>query len=254
MKGVMSIHTLFTCGEDFIREAKRMADEAGCLLHMHMSESDLEPAWAREHLKTTPVEAYDGMGCLDENVLASQLVQVTDKEIAILAEKDVKAISMPLSNCEVGGGIAPIEKMLEADMTVGLGTDGYVNNFFEVMRGAFLIHKGYHKDPQAMPARKVYRMATELGAKAVGIEAGVIKEGMLADLITVDVARPTPINEYNVYDQLVLFTNPQNVINVMVGGAWLKRDGKLVTLDKEAVRREMEEKTERFWKGDSECR
>lgn len=40
----------------------------------------------------------------------------------------------------------------------------------------------------------------------------------------------------------------------MVGGAWLKRDGKLVTLDKEAVRREMEEKTERFWKGDSECR
>ena len=200
------------------------------------------------------MEAYDGMGCLDENVLASQLVQVTDKEIAILAEKDVKAISMPLSNCEVGGGIAPIEKMLEAGMTVGLGTDGYVNNFFEVMRGAFLIHKGCHKDPQAMPARKVYRMATELGAKAVGIEAGVIKEGMLADLITVDVARPTPINEYNVYDQLVLFTNPQNVINVMVGGAWLKRDGKLVTLDKEAVRREMEEKTERFWKGDSECR
>ena len=66
---------------------------------------------------------------------------------------------MPLSNCEVGGGIAPIEKMLEAGMTVGLGTDGYVNNFFEVMRGAFLIHKkGYHKDPQAMPARKVYRM------------------------------------------------------------------------------------------------
>ena len=97
-------------------------------------------------------------------------------------------------------------------------------------------------------------MATELGARAVGIEAGVIKEGMLADLITVDVARPTPINEYNVYDQLVLFTNPQNVINVMVGGTWLKRDGKLVTLDKEAVRREMEEKTERFWKGDSECR
>lgn len=141
VKGVMSIHTLFTCGEDFIREAKHMADEAGCLLHMHMSESDLEPAWAREHLGTTPAEAYDGMGCLDGNVLASQLVQVTDKEIAILAEKGVKGISMPLSNCEVGGGIAPIEKMLEAGMTVGLGTDGYVNNFFEVMRGAFLISR-----------------------------------------------------------------------------------------------------------------
>ena len=161
---------------------------------------------------------------------------------------------MPLSNCEVGGGVAPVGKMLEAGMTVGLGTDGYVNNFFEVMRGAFLIHKAYLKDPQAMPAKQVYRMATELGAKALGIEAGAVKEGLLADLITVDMKRPTPINEYNIYDQLILFTNPQNVENVMVGGAWLKRDGKLLTLDKEAVRRELEEKTDRFWKGDSQCR
>lgn len=254
VKGMMSIHTLFTCSGDFIREAKKMAEEAGCLLHMHLSESDFEPAWAREHLGTTPAEAYNGLGCLDGNVLASQLVQVTDEEIAILAKKDVKGVSMPLSNCEVGGGVAPVGKMLEAGMTLGLGTDGYVNNFFEVMRGAFLIHKAHLKDPQAMPAKQVYRMATELGAKAVGIEAGAIKEGMLADLITVDAARPTPINQYNVYDQLVLFTNPQNVVNVMVGGTWLKRDGTLITLDKEAVRREMEEKTERFWKGDSECR
>ena len=127
-------------------------------------------------------------------------------------------------------------------MTVGLGTDGYVNNFFEVMRGAFLIHKGYHSDPQAMPARKVYRYGNGARRKGSGIEAGVIKEGMLADLITVDVARPTPINEYNVYDQLVLFTNPPECDKRDGGGAWLKRDGKLVTLDKEAVRREMEEK------------
>ncbi len=254
VKGVMSTHTLFTCDGDFIKEAKRMADEAGCLLHMHLSESDFEPAWAKEHLGTTPVEAYDRLGCLDEHVLASQLVQVSDEEIAILAKRGVKGVSMPLSNCEVGGGVAPVGKMLEAGMTVGLGTDGYVNNFFEVMRGAFLIHKAYLKDPQAMPAKQVYRMATELGAKALGIEAGAVKEGLLADLITVDMKRPTSINEYNIYDQLILFTNPQNVENVMVGGAWLKRDGKLLTLDKEAVRRELEEKTDRFWKGDSQCR
>ena len=250
VQGVMSIHTLFTCGGDFIREAKRQSEEAGCLLHMHLSESDFEPAWTREHLNTTPVEAYDRLGCLDEHVLASQLVQVTDEEIAILAERGVRGVSMPLSNCEVGGGVAPVGKMLDAGMTVGLGTDGYVNNFFEVMRGAFLIHKAHLKDPQAMPARRVYQMATELGARAVGVEAGAIKEGMLADLITVDMARPTPINEYNVYDQLVLFTNPQNVINVMVGGIWLKREGKILTLDRDAVRRELEEKTEMFWKGE----
>lgn len=253
VKGVMSTHTLFTCSGDFIKEAKRLADEAGCLLHMHLCESDFEPQWSRENLNMTPVEAYDRLGCLDGQVLASQLVQVSDEEIATLAKRGVKGVSMPLSNCEVGGGVAPVEKMLRADMIVGLGTDGYVNNFFEVMRGAFLIHKAYLKDPQAMPAKQVYRMATELGAQAVGIEAGAIKEGFLADLITVDIKRPTPINQHNIYDQLVLFTNPQNVINVMVGGAWLKRDGKVLTLNMEAARKELTEKTEKFWKGDSKC-
>ena len=250
VKGVMSIHTLFTCGGDFIREAKGLADEAGCLLHMHLSESDFEPAWAREHLGLSPVEAYERLGCLDGNVLASQLVQVSDEEIAILAKRGVKGVSMPLSNCEVGGGVAPIGRMLEAGIPVGLGTDGYINNFFEVMRGAFLIHKGYLKAPDVMPAKQVYHMATELGARAVGIEAGAVKEGMLADLITVDLSRPTPVNEYNVYDQLVVFSNPRDVVNVMAGGVWLKRDGKLLTLDKEAVRKELAEKTEKFWKGD----
>lgn len=250
VKGMMSIHTLFTCSSDFIRKARDMANELGCMLHMHLSESDFEPAWVREHLGTTPVEAYDSLGCLGGNVLASQLVQVTDEEIAVLAKRGVKAVSMPLSNCEVGGGVAPVEKMLKAGMTVGLGTDGYVSNFFEVMRGAFLIHKAHLKDPQAMPAREVYRMATESGARAIGMKAGVIKAGMAADLITLDMSRPTPINQYNVYDQIVLFSNPQNVINVMAGGVWLKREGKLVTLNRESVRKELEEKTEKFWKGD----
>lgn len=250
VKGIMSIHTLFTCSSDFIRKAKDMAKEAGCLFHMHLSESDYETAWTSDHLGMTPVEAYENLGCLDKNVLASQLVQVTDEEIAILAKRGVRGVSMPLSNCEVGGGIAPVEKMLKAGMTIGLGTDGYVNNFFEVMRGAFLIHKANLKNPQAMPAKQVYRMATELGARALGINAGIIKEGMLADLITVDMPRPTPINQYNVYDQLVLFTNPQNVVNVMVDGVWLKRNGMLLTLDREAIRKELEEKTKKFWKGD----
>ena len=249
VNGLMSIHTLFTCSKDFIKEAKQMAAETGSMLHMHLSESDFEPAWSRERYNEAPVMVYDGLNCLDETVLASQLVQVTDEEIEILAKRGVKGVSMPLSNCEVGGGVAPVGTMIEKGMTVGLGTDGYVNNFFEVMRGAFLIHKAHLKDPQAMPAKLVYQMATELGAEAVGIgsTAGKIEEGRLADIITVNLDRPTPVNSHNIYDQLVLFTNPTDVVNVMVDGAWLKKDGRLLTIDKEAARRELSEITEAFW-------
>ena len=245
--GLMSIHTTFTCSKDFIKKAKDMCREAGCLMHMHLSESRFEPDHCLSRYGKTPVEVYDELGCLDENILASQLVKVSDKEIEILSKRGVKGISMPLSNCEVGGGVAPVEKLLDAGVTVGLGTDGYVNNFFEVMRGAFLIHKGYQEAPQAMPAKTVYRMATELGAKAIGVNAGSLEAGKLADIITVGTDTPTPINENNVYNQIILFRNPSNVGNVMVDGKWVKRNGELVTLDKEAVRAELSEKTQSFW-------
>ena len=218
------------------------------MIHMHLSESVFEPQWCQKEYGKTPVEIYEELGYLDEQVLASQVVQATDAELDILAKHQVKAVSMPLSNCEVGGGFAPVTKMLDRGMTVGLGTDGYVNNFFEVMRGAFLMHKANQQDPQAMPAKTVYEMATAMGAQAVGIEdAGILKEGNLADVITVSLDQPTPVNEKNVYDQLVLFTNPQNVKNVFVGGKQLKKDGRMLTIDTAAAKEKLKEVTRQFW-------
>lgn len=248
VQGLNSIHTLFTCSGDFIREAKKLSDENDCMLHMHLSESVYEPKWCQRHYRKTPVEMYQELGCLDENVLASQVVQVSERELDILAKNKVRTVSMPLSNCEVGGGFAPVTNMLERGMTVGLGTDGYVNNFFEVMRGAFLLHKANQQNPQVMPARTVYEMATSMGARAAGIEgAGELKEGNLADVITVSLDTPTPVNEKNVYDQLVLFRNPGKVQNVYVNGRCLKKDGRILTIDKEKARKELQSITQKFW-------
>ena len=236
VQGINSIHTLFTCSEEFVKQAKKLSDENRCMTHMHLSESVFEPEWCRKEYGKTPVEIYEELGYLDENVLASQVVQATDAELDILAKHQVKTVSMPLSNCEVGGGFAPVTKMLDRGMTVGLGTDGYVNNFFEVMRGAFLMHKANQQDPQVMPAKTVYEMATSMGAQAIGLtDAGVLKEGNLADVITVSL------------EQLVLFTNPQNVKNVFVGGRQLKKDGMMLTVDAAAAKEKLREVTRQFW-------
>ena len=248
VNGIVSIHTLFTCDKDYVKQAKKMADEAGSMIHMHLSESVFEPNWCKEHYNEKPVKIYEELGYLDENVLASQVVQCDDEELDILAKHGVNVVSMPISNCEVGGGFAPCQKMLDRGMTVGLGTDGYVNNFFEVMRGAFLMHKANEQDPQTMNAKSVYKMATSMGAKAIGLkDGGRIEEGALADIITVDTDIPTPVNEYNVYDQVILFTNPCNVVNVMCNGKWLKKDYELTTMDKKAIKKEMREVTQKFW-------
>lgn len=248
VQGINSIHTLFTCSGEFVKQAKAAADELGAMTHMHLSESVFEPEWCQKQYQKSPVEIYQELGYLDQNVLASQVVKASDSELDILAKHGVKAVSMPLSNCEVGGGFAPVTKMLKRGMTVGLGTDGYINNFFEVMRGAFLVHKANQQDPQVMPAKTVYQMATAMGADAIGIaDAGRLAAGKLADLITVSLDTPTPVNEKNVYHQLVLFSNPGQVVNVLVNGKWLKRDHKLLTIDKEKARQELNQVTQQFW-------
>lgn len=253
VRGAMSIHTLFTCPKPFVQKARQMARDVGAKFHMHLSESVMEPGWSMEHYGKRPGMVYDELGALDGDVIASQLVQVDGDEIAILKKTGATGVSMPLSNCEVGGGIAPVTEMLQAGMDVGLGTDGYINNFFEVMRGAFLIHKAHRQDPQAMPAQVVYDMATGMGARALGLgDLGVIREGARADVITVRLDdTPTPINEKNVYDQLILFRNPADVQNVFVNGRQLKKNGELTTLDKAAIRQELRAECARFWQSDT---
>ena len=248
--GAMSIHTLFTCPPDYVKQGRAMARELGAKFHMHLSESVFEPNWCAEHMDgKRPVLIYDELGCLDKDVIASQVVQVNQEEIDAMGRSGATAVSMPLSNCEVGGGIAPVTELLEAGVQVGLGTDGYINNFFEVMRGAFLIHKANRQDPQAMGARQVYRMATDMGARALGMEnLGRIAPDMLADVITVKMFdTPTPINEKNVYDLLILARNPADVRNVFVGGRQVKRDGTLTTLDRDALREQVRQACARFW-------
>lgn len=250
VQGMMSIHTLFTCSKEYAKKAKKLADELNCDIHMHLSESVYEPNWCMHKYGKRPIDIYDEIGFLGQNVFASQVVQVDDNELDIIEKYGVRTVSMPLSNCEVGGGIAPVSKMLSRGIKVGLGTDGYINNFFEVMRGAFLIHKAYNQDPQIMPAEEVYKMATSMGAEAMGLKnAGKLKEGYLADIITIDIDSPTPINEHNVYDQLILFRNPENVRNVIVNGKLLKREGKLLTVDEEGIKEALREAAQNFWIG-----
>jgi cytosine/adenosine deaminase-related metal-dependent hydrolase len=249
VQGLMSIHTLFTADRDYVLQARRLADELGCDIHMHLSESVYEPGWVMDRHGKRPVELYEEWGYLGGNVVASQGVQVNPAEIDILERRAVRLVHMPLSNCEVGGGVAPVPDYLRRGITTGLGSDGYVNNFFEVMRGAFLIHKAHRLDPQVMPAAAVWDMATAQGARAMGREdIGVLAEGKRADIITIGLDTPTPINEKNVYDQLVLFRNPEHVSEVMVDGRLLKEAGRLLTLDEAAIRAELSAATAEFWR------
>jgi len=209
IQGLICFHTSFTCSTDFIRQAFALAEDLGCLVHMHLSEGVYEPEYVFKHHGVRPVHYYDHLDVLSSRMLASQCVQLDSSEIALLAESGARVAHMPLSNCEVGGGIAPAPQLVASGVTLGLGSDSYIDNFFAVMRGAFLIHKANGLDPRLMPADLVYYLATEGGARVLGLEkVGRIDAGWKADLQLIETNFPTPAGEWNLYDQLILYRNP----------------------------------------------
>ncbi len=248
VSGLMCFHTTFSCSADFIRQAHALGQELDTLVHMHCSEGVHEPEYALQHFGVRPLEYYDQLGVAGPRMLASQCVQLSENEIRLMAERGVRMTHMPLSNCEVGAGIAPVPELTAAGVTVGLGSDGYVNDFFEVMRGAFLIHKAYRQDPRVMPAGLVWEMATEGGARALGLEkVGRLAPGWQADLQLIALDLPTPPEPHNLYDQLVLWRNHSHVRAVLVAGQVRVRDGVVLDVDWAALRARTRAAARRLW-------
>lgn len=250
VSGMMCFHTTFTCSADFIRKAFALAAEREARVHMHLSEGTYEPEYCLSRYGMRPVAYYEHLGVFGPHVLASQCVQVDATEMEILACRGVHVSHQPPSNCEVGGGFAPVPEMLSAGINVALGTDGYINNFFEVMRAAALIPKARLQDPGVMPASTVWTMATQNGARALGFtDLGTLAPSYQADLLLIATDLPTPLAPHNLADQLLLWRNPENLRGVMCAGKWLLWDGEALGIDEEAVRARVQEAAIQLWKG-----
>ncbi|NPV85128.1 MAG: amidohydrolase family protein [Anaerolineae bacterium] len=248
VQGVMCHHTTFTCSKEFILQANEMAKQRGVLHHAHVSEGTYEPEFALKEFGMRTLHYYKKLGIANSGFLASQCVQIDASEIALIAEQGIRVSHMPLSNCEVGGGIAPIPQLVEANATVGLGSDGYIDDFFEVMRGAFLIHKANQLDPRLMPANIVWYIATEGGARALNLEkVGRIAPGWQADLQLINGELPTPLEEHNLYEQLVLYRNAQHVTSVWVAGTVRVACGDVLDADWETLEERTRSAALKLW-------
>lgn len=250
IRGKFCTHTLFTCSLDFLMDVRTLANQYDAGIHIHLEEGPYETEFCIKKYGELPVTVYHRIGFLGPDVLASQCVHTRSEEINLLQKGNVKLAHMPLSNCEVGGGIAPAKQFLDAGLTVGLGTDGYVTDMFDVMRGAFLIHKGYLQDARVMPAETVLEMATINGAQAVGLgdQVGSLEVGKKADIVLLNAPLPTPITPENVVTQLVTFGRGNFVEDVFVDGKEIVRNGEIVTVDEKEAYVRCRSAAESLWR------
>lgn len=248
VQGIMCCHTTFTCSAAFIQQTFALAAERGVLTQLHVSEGVHEPNYALQHFGMRPLEYYEQLGVAGPGMLASQCTQLSEREEALIAERGVHVSHIPLGNCYVGGGVAPIPRLLNQGVTVGLGSNGFINDMFEIMRGAFLLHKGHLLNPQVMPAAQVLYLATEGGARAIGLErVGRLAPGWAADLQLIDGLFFTPLTDYNLYEQLVLWRNQSYVRDVMVAGVWRVRNGTVLEADLAAMRARVHAHAMQIW-------
>ena len=246
-RGMHCLHTTFTCSPAFIRRCREQADSTGSGIQIHLEESPYEAEFDAKKYHKLPVSVYDEAGFWGPDVIASQCVQTTPEEIGILAKHHVKISHQPLSNGEVGGGIAPVPSMVEQGLEVGLGTDGFIVDMFEVMRAAWLLHKAASADPGVLTAAQVFKMATETGARILGVGAGAIRPGFKADVAILDDRFPTPITKENAVTQLVVYGSGTFVKDVIIDGKVVVKSRRVLNIDEDSARRKGIEAARNLW-------
>ena len=164
-------HAPHTVDTDAIETLVAGADERDVPLHFHFNETEsyLDPDGTGER----PGDYADRLGLLGEESWAAHGVHLTDDEIGLLADTGTAVVHCPASNMKLASGLAPVEQLREAGVTVALGTDGAASNndldMFGELRDAAMVGKLAADDASAVPASAVVEMATQGGADALGL-------------------------------------------------------------------------------------
>lgn len=239
IKTMYGPHAPNTCSEEYLTKVREEADRDGAGIHIHLLETEAELLAMKERYGKCSVHLLEDIGFLGPDVLAAHCVWLSDGDIEILGKRGVNVSHNVISNMKLASGIAPVHKMLEKGVNVSLGTDGCASNnnldLFEEMKTAALLHKVNTFSPTALPARQVLQMGTVNGAKALGTETGMLKVGMKADLIVVDMKKPHLTPCFDVPSHLVYSAKGSDVRTTIVNGKVLMDDYKVLALDEQKV-------------------
>ena len=232
-------HSLTTVGEEFLREGVAAAREAGVPVHLHANETaaEVDPIVAERGER--PVAYADDLGALGEGDFFAHGVHLDDAEIDRLAEAGTAVVHCPASNMKLASGMAPVQRLRDAGVTVALGTDGAASNndldVFDEMRDAAMLGKLAADDASAVPAEAVVEMATAAGAEALGLPGGQIEPGAAADLAVVDLDAPHLTPVHDPVSHLAYAARGSDVRHTVCDGDVLMRDREVLTLDADAV-------------------
>ncbi len=247
-------HGIYTVSRDSLTWVAQFAREQNLLVHIHLSETRKEVQDCLDAHGVRPVEYLDSLGFLGPNIIACHGIWLSEKEMDLLAQREVKVVHNPVSNMKLGSGVFPFREMSRREICIGLGTDGCSSNnnldMLEEMKVAALqaklssfenrvlpanmVESGdssfleqLYLDPTLFTAGQALDFATSNGARIFGLDMGKIAPGMLADCILVDLNHYSLIPRHDLVSNLVYSASSECIDTTICNGRVLMQGRKV---------------------------
>jgi 5-methylthioadenosine/S-adenosylhomocysteine deaminase len=230
-------HAPYTVSDGPLQKIRTLSDQLDKPIHIHVHETRHEVEQAQQQSGKRPLQRLNELGLVNPSLMAVHATQLTDAEIALLAEAGAHIVHCPESNLKLASGFCPVARCIAAGINVALGTDGAASNndldLFGEMRTAALLGKAVAGDASAVPAMTALRMATINGAKALGLadETGSLSLGKAADVIAIDLDHLETRPLYCPVSQIVYAASRKQVTDVWVAGKRLLNQRQLTTIN-----------------------
>lgn len=234
---VLAPHAPYTVSDETFKKVISLAEQEDMLIHCHIHETASEVSGSVSEHKMRPLTRLDNLGLLSERLIAAHMVHLTDEEIELVSKRKVSIAHNPASNMKLASGFAPVQKMLDMGINVGLGTDGAASNnkldMFAEMRLSALIAKGFSGSPTALKAYDTLKMATINGASALHIDdkVGTLTTGKRADVIAVSLSDIETQPLFDPVSHLVYAAGREAVSHVWINGESVLSDRRLTRID-----------------------
>ena len=241
-----AIRQVMTCSPELIREIGKEARRLKTGIHAHLCEHKDEVSFCLQHYQKRPAEFLDDMGVLGPNLLTAHNVVLSERDIDLLGERNVKLIHCPRANY-ANHGFPKTPRILQNNMSLGLGCDGASRpnlSLFAEMKHLLYGTMAFWGipifDPDIICAKDLLKMVTVGGARALQHEAelGTIEEGKKADLITINLMQPHLTPTHNLLNTLVYCAAEHDVTDSVINGKIVMRDRNVLTMNEEEIIKE----------------
>lgn len=228
---IIGFHAEYTTSKEIMEGVSKLANKVKSPIYLHNSETASEVLECKERWGKTPTELMESMGMYTYGGGGYHCVHMAPEDFEIFKKRGLYVVTNPASNLKLASGVAPINKFIQQDIPVAIGTDGPAsNNALDMFREMFLttaLAKVREGDAACVPAEEVLYMATCNGAKCMGLECSDrLDVDKKADIICIDLQSPNMQPMNNIVKNIVYSGSKQNVLFTMVNGKMLYEKGK----------------------------